>query len=347
MSQQELSCQLLAILMPQENMFPSMTWAGTHKPFKITWPFGCGDVFLHFVVTRLWHQRPLFVLLHAGGDGGQLREAPKMKKMVKRCPAAYSMQPCAAAMFGAPQYQMAADYDGGGPAFACCAPAVGGFGLGRQVLEAGTPVLSFLAQPAAVLTQLQLGPGGSLHIGPDKLGQLLAGGAVGGSGSGSDVGVQEGGDAGADAASGVDVLAKLGCRVVYAAVYDVKTPGQFGAAWAACEEQGDLGASQRQQQQAGGARAAAACSCLPDAAVRDMGLDRPVDPGVVVALVSTAKGLCWMQHTAAQAFTSVLGVLIIKDGPNAACWRAQACGVLAVHHHCHNTSQENNPNMLM
>jgi hypothetical protein len=215
-----------------------------------------------------------------------------MKKMAERGPAAYSMQPCAAAMFGAPQYQMAADYDGGGPAYACCAPAVGGFGLGRQIMEAGTPVLSFLAQPAAVLAQVQLGPDGSLHIGPDKLGQLLTGGAV--DGSDIDIAAQEG--VGVAAAGGDEVLTRLGCRVVYAAVYDVKTPGQFGAAWAACGEQDNAGGSQ-QRQQAKSARAGAACSCLPDAAVRDMGLDRPVDPGAVSALVSTPMGLCWMQQT--------------------------------------------------
>lgn len=205
--------------------------------------------FLPGVLAFCWH------VPCAGGDGGQLYEARLMKKkMAGRHMAADCMHP-----------HMAAAYGGGcPPPIACCAAPAGGINLARQVVQAETPVLSFLAHPAAVLTQLQLGPDGVLHIGPGQLQQLLA---------------EAAGDAAAQApasAAGGGVLAALGCRVVYAAVYDIAAPGQFGAAWAPCLQQ--EGVSNVQEP----------CGCLSAAAVRDMGLQRPVDPAVVSALVSLA-----------------------------------------------------------
>jgi hypothetical protein len=209
--------------------------------------------------------------------------------------------PAMCAMFGGyggMQQQMAADGDwgGGGPA---------GFELGRRVVTAKTPVLGFLGNPAAVLTHLQVGPDGRLHIPPDQLQQLLAdaagvpesglkgpsrysaaaaGGGAGGAGDAE-------GAAAVDGSGTVSIWEKTGAKVVYAAVYDVRALGQFGAAWCSiqglpatgCELQGADGAE-------GGTASSGCSSTLPAAALRDMGLDRPVDPGVVSALVSVCTG---------------------------------------------------------
>lgn len=203
----------------------------------------------------------------AGGDGGRL--FAQKKKMAQ------------------PQQQMAGDYYGSMPSAAYCmgaaAPccAYGGAGEGvrltRQAATAKTPVLRFLAQPAAVVTQLQLGPDGSLQIEPQRLHKLLSDAA----------GVSSTDREAAAARSAWDVT---GCRMVYAAVYDPRVPGQFGSAW--CAVQGvDTRGTQQQEEAATGAAAAGAVGpdgarCLPAAARRDMGLDRPIDPGVVSALVS-------------------------------------------------------------
>lgn len=169
--------------------------------------------------------------------------APPRKELMREC------------LFGAAPQECAAY---GGPCYA-------GIALARQAVAASTPVLGFLAQPAAVLTRLQLGPDGALQLSAEQLQQLLS----------EAVGLTAGG-----ATAGQSVWDVTGCRVAYAAVFDPRTLGQFGAAWCAVQGQ--------QQQDSQGERAAEAAdvsSCLPPAAVRDMGLDRPVDPAVVSALV--------------------------------------------------------------
>jgi hypothetical protein len=150
-----------------------------------------------------------------------------------------------------------------------CGAAVG-FGMARQAAAARSPVLGFLAQPAAVLTQLQLGADGALQVSPEQLQQLLSEAA----------GLPKEGPPAATAAQSVwDVT---GYRVVYAAVFEPRTLGQSGAALCAVQKAGSTGSQPQQQQEAA---AGAGASCLPAGALRDMGLDSPVDPGVVSALV--------------------------------------------------------------
>lgn len=200
----------------------------------------------------------MYLSCGAGGDGGLLSEMKMMKKQQAfgaAPPRKDLMKEC---LVGAAPEAWAAR----------CAAPYGGNALARQAVAARTPVLGFLAQPAAVLTRLQLGPGGVLQLSADQLQQLLSE-AAGLTAEGTTV--------------GQSVWDVTGCRVVSAAVFDPRTLGQFGAAWCAVQGQ------QQQQQDAQGETAGEASgvsSCLPPAAVRDMGLDRPVDPGLVSALVS-------------------------------------------------------------
>lgn len=176
--------------------------------------------------------------------------------------------------------------------------------LQRQAAHASSPVLGFLAQPAAVLTQLQLDEDGRLQLTAEELQQLLsqaAGRPAAATTQASEAQLSQ---------AAADVWAATGYRVVCAAVYDPQAPGQFGAAL--CAVQGALGAvgdsgpqASREQVAAAGADQPAGSSssgvsdgdgcCLPAAAVKDLGLNRPVDPAVVSALVGSFVGSAW-QH---------------------------------------------------
>jgi hypothetical protein len=273
-------------------------------------PFHMRDyTFLHNTAAALLH-------LLLGGDGGRLVERPHMKKaaMGYGAPAFGAVAaPCCAAFggYGGMQEQHVAAYEGG------LIQTPGGLQLGRRVLVAKSPVLGFLAQPAAVLTQLQVGPDGRLHIPPDQLQQLLAdAGGVPEEGLGGPSHRAAAAPGGAGGAAAVDsgtasIWDKTGARVVYAAVYDARVLGQSGAAW--CSIQG-LPATGGGLQGAKGAEGGTAgmgggcSSSLPTAALADMGLDRPVDPGVVSALVSV-----WECH---------LECLLCQETP---CMQAASC----------------------
>lgn len=198
-----------------------------------------------------------------GGDGGSMNERAPYHKHMKK--AAMPMAACAGMM----QQQQCAGAWAGAAAWGAdeCGAAVG-FGMARQAAAAQTPVLGFLAQPAAVLTQLQLGADGALQVSPEQLQQLLSEAA----------GLPTEGPSAAAAQRVWDVT---GYRVVYAAVFEPRTLGQSGAALCAVQGTGSTGSQAQQQQETA---AGAGDSCLPAGALRDMGLDTPVDPGVVSAL---------------------------------------------------------------
>lgn len=95
-------------------------------------------------------------------------------------------------------------------------------------------MLGFLAQPAAVVTQLQLGPGGALQVSAEQLQQLLS----------------EAAELPAEGPSAAQSVWDItGYRVVYAAVFEPRTLGQSGAAMCAVQEADKAGSTGSQVQQ--------------------------------------------------------------------------------------------------